>query len=187
MSGSTNEHPTAAPLPRLEEAEGVDLGPGVVEDVAGTRVRVRTKDGGGWAIWAVGYPYRVQPGDTVLCIASGGRRYVIGVIKGSGETALTVPGDLALRAPHGRIELESGRGMRVRAPKVSILTPLLELTAKAVEERFENVERWIEGRLDEEIGSVRSRVLKTYSILAGRIRQRAKGRVKIDGERIDLG
>ncbi|MGH0034729.1 MAG: DUF3540 domain-containing protein [Myxococcota bacterium] len=171
----------------LAAAPGLDLGPGVVEDVAGERVRVRTERGSGWASWAVGYPYSVQPGDTVLCIADGRRRYVIGVLKGSGETTLSVPGDLKLRAPHGHVDIESGRGVRVRAPRVGFVTPLLELTAKLLEERFENVDRWIEGRLDEQIGSVRSRIEKTYSMLAGRIRQRAKGRVKIDGERIDLG
>jgi hypothetical protein len=169
------------------EQEGLHLGPAIVREVAGGRLRVDTEHGDAWATWAVGYPYRPQPGDTVLCIGAAERRYVIGVIKGSGETALSVPGDLKLRAPHGSIDLESGRGVRVRAPRVGIATPLLELSGKLLEERFESVERFVEGTLREQIGRLRSRVHGTYSMLAGRIRQRAKGRVRIDGEHIDLG
>src|SRR3954470_18360721 len=80
------------------------LGPAVVYDVADNRVQLEFPDELPWAVSALAYPYQPCKGDTVLAAGQGRNWYVIGILKGTGKTTLTVPGDFEIRAPKGRIK-----------------------------------------------------------------------------------
>ncbi len=63
-------------------------------------------------------PYEPAIGDRVLDLGQDGAWNVIGVLQGTGKTTLTVPGDLAIRAPAGAIESSSGRAVKIKSPTV---------------------------------------------------------------------
>lgn len=56
---------------------------------------------------------------------------------------LTVPGDLALRAPRGRIQLAAADGVALKGPRVTITADRLEPLARSVVERFGRAARWV--------------------------------------------
>ena len=60
---------------------------------AGPQVLLRLAEDDVWAQMALAYPYQAAVGDTLLAIGQGESWYVIGVIRGTGTSTLTVPGD----------------------------------------------------------------------------------------------
>lgn len=163
------------------------LGPARVGRVAGARVGLDLPDGRVWAQSALGYSYRVTPGDTVLAIGRNGAWFVIGVLEGRGKTTFTAPGDIEFRAPRGRIDLISAEGLRLRSPSVKICSDELEIVARSVRERFNSARRWVKDTFEVRAGRSRTLVEKTHRLMAGRIVERAEGDVKIDGRKIHLG
>lgn len=163
------------------------LGSATVLHAAGGRIKLELPDEHVWAISALAFPYQPVLGDEVLAVGQPGKWYVIGVIKGTGPTTLTAPGDLALAAPRGRITMTAAQGIELRADEVRVAASKLELLAKSVFERFTDATRWVKGVFQFRAGRVRTRVDGTYDLAAERIVERAKKDVKIDGEKIDLG
>lgn len=163
------------------------LGPARVLRVLGHRAQLELPDELVWATVALAYPYQPAPDDSVLAVGQAGTWYVIGVLRGTGTTTLTVPGDLALRAPRGAIELTAAKGVRIKSPVVEVLANKLEILARDVLERFESATRWVKEEFQLRTGQLRTRVESTYDLRAERILERAEGDVKIDGRQIDLG
>jgi hypothetical protein len=163
------------------------LGPARVKQVAGALVALEFPDQVVWARTALAAPYEVAVGDVVLAVGQEEAWYVIGLLQGAGVTTLSVPGDLRIRAPHGTIELNAAKGIRLKSPSVQILTAKLAIVAKAVFERFASATRWIKGIFQLRAGRMRTRVKDAYDLAAGRILERADNEVIIDGEKIHLG
>jgi hypothetical protein len=163
------------------------LGPAAVLRTAGPRVQIELPDSQPWAQLAFAFPYAPDIGDTVLAIGQGDRWYVIGVLKGSGVTHLAVPGDLMLSAPHGRIELSGGRGVRLRGPVVQILAKKMQVAAHSLVERLGRAARTVADTFRLTAGRMRTRVEESYRVDAESISAVAEGDVKIDGRKIHLG
>src|SRR5262245_11277334 len=163
------------------------LGPARVARIAGPKVQLELPDEFAWAQTALAFPYQVVEGDVVLAIGRSGAWYVIGLLSGSGTTTLTVPGDLALRAPCGKIELTAVEGIALKSRRVAVTADKLELLARTVVERFGRAARWVRDTFRLRAGRLRSRVEGDYSLKAGRIREIADAEVKIDGTKIHLG
>jgi hypothetical protein len=140
-----------------------------------------------WAEVAISFPYQVTVGDTVLAVGQDGAWYVIGVIQGTGPTTLTVPGDLRLRAPRGGIELSAGKGVRIKSPRVKLVSGKLEVLAKNAFERFGHATRRVKDAFQLRAGRLRTRVESSYDLGAERILVHADDDVKIDGRKIHLG
>jgi hypothetical protein len=173
-------------LATLEETTTY-VGPARVLAAGGNRAKLELPDQHVWAIVALGGFYRPAVDDVVLAIGQKGAWYVIGVIHGRGPTTLTVPGDLAIRAPRGGIELTAAKGVTVKSPDVTIAADRLELLARSVFERFTDATRWVKAAFQVRAGRVRTRVDGDYDLAADRILERAEHDVKIDGSKIHLG
>ena len=169
------------------EATTSYLGPARVLSIGGNRAELEVQNDHVWATVALGGPYQPAVDDVVLAIAQAREWYVIGVIRGRGTTTLTVPGDLAIRAPRGGIELTAARGVTVKSAEVIIVARRLELIARSVFERFTDATRWITGAFQFRAGRVRTRVDGDYDLVADRILEVAENDVKIDGSKIHLG
>ena len=163
------------------------LGPATVADVAEGRVCVALPEGTRmWALSALGYPYQPSEGDTVLAVSRAEDCYIIGVLKATGPMCFAAPGDLELQAV-GRTTLTAGEQVQVTSPTVRIAATRLEMFAQSVVETFGSAARWVKKTLHLRAGKVRNRVDGECSTRAGRITERAKGEVKIDGRKINLG
>ena len=163
------------------------LGPARVISATSERAKLEVFDERVWAVMTLAGPYQPEADDVVLTIAQAGAWYVIGVIKGKGKTTLTVPGDLEIRAPRGRIELSAAKGVRVKSVEVSIVADRLEVAARSAFERFGEATRWVKEAFQLRAGRVRTCVEEDYDLTADRILQRAEHDVRIDGSKIHLG
>jgi hypothetical protein len=163
------------------------LGPATVLHCAPGRLKIELPAEQAWATSALPVPYQPVAGDIVLAIGHSGEWYVIGLLKGSGPTVLTVPGDFEVRAPRGRICLSASTGVELRSDEVRVTTRRLEMLAHTVFERFSDATRWVKGTFQLRSGRLRTRVEGTYDLGADRIVERASKDVKIDGTKIHLG
>jgi hypothetical protein len=163
------------------------LGPATVVRAAQGRVKLQLPDGCRWAQCALAFTYQPVAGDIVLAIGHSGLWYVIGLLTGTGPSNLTVPGDLEIRAPRGRISLTAATAVELRGHEVRVSANRLEVLAETVFERLSEVTRWVKGTFQLRVGRLRTRVDGTYDVGAGRIVERARRDVKIDGEKIHLG
>lgn len=163
------------------------LGPARVLATTRDRARLQLPDGPIWARIAMPGPYRLAADDVALAIAQAGQCYVVGVIEARGRTELTVPGDLHIRAPFGRIELSAAKGVQLKGADVSIVADRLEIAARSVLERFTRATRWVRETLQLRAGRVRTQVEGDHELVADRILQSAERDVRIDGRKIHLG
>lgn len=163
------------------------IGPATVLALDGQRVRISIGEGEVWAVMALAFPYRPEPGDTVLAAGQEEAWYVIGVLKGRGVSSFVAPADLEFRAPNGSIGLVAAEGVRIEAPEVELRADRLELAARSVFERFVRAYRRVAEAFHLRAGSVRTVVDESWDVRAGRITERATGDVRIDGEKIHLG
>lgn len=139
---------------RTEPAEArPSLGPAEVTRVSPHEVEVRLKNGAvARARMALAYAYDPRPGDEVLVIGDADGHYVIGVLHGTGRTALEIPGDVELRAVGGTLRLAGDKGVEVDGPEMAVRVGRLQVIAGAVVERFT---------------SLRQRVVELLSVHAG--------------------
>ncbi len=153
----------------------------------GSRIVISMQDREVPATLAIAYPYQPVEGDLVLAIGQDEKYFVIGVIQGTGKCRFTAPGDIEFNAPRGQISLLSSRGVQIQGPQVSIKANKFEVLARSVMEKFGEVTRWISGTCQLRAKRMRSVIEEKYSLRAGRIVQRAKKDVRIDGKKINLG
>jgi len=181
------------PAPKADSAElslqGEQpfLGPAQVVAIAGSTVQLETSTGTRTATMALAQAYSAVVGDTVLAISRGEDWYVIGVIAGRGTTTFTAPGDIEFHAPCGRIEMLAKEGVFLKSDLGEIVATKLELTARHVFERFNDVTQWITETLHRRIGRMHTKVEGDYDLKAGRITELADEDVTIDGKTIHLG
>ena len=109
------------------------------------------------------------------------------VLETSGKATITVPANLEISAPNGRIEIKSGKGISLRSPVIRIAGVVLDMLARTSRERFGRVSTWVKDGVRLQAGRVRTIVASDYRVSAGKIVERAKGPVRIDGQKIGLG
>jgi Protein of unknown function (DUF3540) len=164
------------------------LGPAEVLEVETDAVRVRLPGGAVVpAELAMALAYEPVVGDRLLVIGRGADHYVIGVLHGNGRTALTVQGDVDLRAANGRLRLSGDLGVEILGPELEVRTGKLEVVADAAVQRFT---------------SLYQRVTKLFSIRAAQAHTvidgaqvtqareatiQTEGTMTINGQEINLG
>lgn len=163
------------------------LGPATVLAVSDTHVDIAVPEGRRTALVAISQSYAPVVGDTVLAVCREEEWFAIGLIRGSGTTTLTAPGDVELQAPEGRIEMVARDGVFLESDLVEIVATRIELTGRHLVERFHSVTQWITGALHRRLGRMHTTVEGGYELRAGRITEIADGDVMIDGTTIHLG
>jgi len=136
---------------------------------------------------ALAHWYEPAVGDTVLALGQAGRHYVVGVVKATGPLRMTVPADVEIRAPRGRIALSARHGVDIEADEVGVTANRLTVVAQTLVERVGDATRWVRGACQLRAGRLRLAVEDDYRLKAARISQRADRDVKIDGSSIHLG
>jgi hypothetical protein len=171
--------PRPAPSEYLGPAEVVSVSAGAAEvelpggDVAHARL-------------ALAFPYRPEPGDTLLVVGRDEAFYVIGVLDGTGATELSLPGDVAIRAS-GALHLEGATGVDIRGPEVSLDAGKLRVAADAMVQKLGSLYQRVSA-----LWSVRAR--DAEALIEGSSLTRAKTAailtdetMSINGKQIHLG
>jgi hypothetical protein len=164
------------------------LGPATVLEASPSEVSARLPGGDlVRARLAMAFTYEPRQGDEVLVIGNDAGHYVIGVLHGTGRTALAFQGDVEVRAVDGVLSLAGDKGVRVASPDVEISAGKLSVFAGAVMQR---------------LASLRQHVTELFSLRAGQSHQIVDGasfsqsksatilteeKVTINGKEIHLG
>jgi hypothetical protein len=161
------------------------------------RVEVRLPSGErAWARLAITGPYFAAVSDEVLIIGNDlDELYVIGVLRGTGPTKISVPGDLAIEAPNGSIRLHAAKpieiGSKVKvevaASRVAVRADRLDFFAKRTVQKFTNAYTWVSQLFQLKSGRTRAVADEGYLIKAGRMHVKTKGNCVINSETIHLG
>jgi hypothetical protein len=109
------------------------LGPAVVAAIEPGGVEARLPSGACVrAALALALPYRPAIDDVVLVIGRDDAHYVVGVLRGSGETALAFEGDVTLHAVRGRLRLTGDEGVEVQGKELEILVSAFKVVADSM-------------------------------------------------------
>lgn len=164
------------------------LGPADVTGVGAGSVEATLP--GGRAItarMALAVPYQPVVGDLLLVIGRGEDHYVIGVLRGQGQTRLALQGDVDLHAADGTLRLSADKGVRISGPEVGIETRRLGVVAGALVEHFASAVRRVTGLLSVQAGDA-------HTIAGGTILQQSKSAsilteetVAVNGRQVHLG
>lgn len=171
----------------VSQGESMLLLPATVVAVEGRRVRVGLPDRDTWARLAVTFGYCPTPGDEVLALGQGDAWYVVGVLESTAPALLAFPGDVDLVAPGGRLNLASGKGITIDAPRVELKADRLEMTARTLFQRLTNCYQWVEELWQARARRTRTVVEESAELQAGRVVTRARQDVTINGDKIYLG
>lgn len=142
MTPTTNEAPrNTGPLGLFAAGTAVDyLGPATVRHVAGSAIDVELGDGRAVAVrLALTMPYQPAENDVLLVIGGPSGHYVIGVLHGTGQTSIAVPGDLDIRAVGGSLRLGADKGVVLEGDTVEMRANRLQVMAGAVVEKFDTL------------------------------------------------
>jgi hypothetical protein len=164
------------------------LGPAEALDVERGSVRVELPDGTVvGARMALAVRYEPAPGDTLLVIAKNGDAYVIGVLHGSGHTALTLPGDVDLHAAGGVLRLSGDRGVELHGPEVEVVANKLRVVADAALHRFASLCQRVTGLFTAHAGDAHTIVDGTQLTQAKTATLLTEEVVTINGKQVHLG
>ncbi|MEZ4296624.1 MAG: DUF3540 domain-containing protein [Polyangiaceae bacterium] len=180
----------AEPLSGRRPLAGRDdyLGPAEVTRVSAGSVEVKLPSGGTVpAQMALAVPYKSVVGDVLLVIGKGDDHYVIGVLRGKGQTRLTLQGDVDLHAMDGTLSLSADKGVRISGPEVGIETRRLGVVAGALVEHLTSAVRRVTGLLSVQAGDA-------HTVAQGTILQQSKSAsilteetVAVNGRQVHLG
>lgn len=170
-----------------EATAAVYCGPAIVLAVDQSSVKLQLPGREARAELALAYPYQPRPNDLVLALGvADGDVYVVGVLQGKGRTHIRVDGNLDIEAS-GQVTVRGGTGVALEGKHVAVSAERYELFARSVIERLGDVHRWAKGIITTFAERTRTVVQQNATLSAGRIVEKAKQDVVIDGERIRLG
>lgn len=182
--------PKATSRAESKAAEGHEdyLGPADVMEVGAGNVVVALPGGRAVTAWmALAVPYQPVTGDVLLVIGRGGSHYVIGVLRGKGQTRLSFQGNVDLHAADGTLRLSADRGVQIAGPEVGIETRRLGVIAGTLVEHLSSVFRRVTGLLSVQAGD-------THTIADGTILSQSKTAsilteetVTVNGKQVHLG
>jgi hypothetical protein len=164
------------------------LGPAVVTDASPQAVQARLPDGSCVrAEMALAFPYEPRTEDVVLVIGRGDAHYVIGVIRGAGETRLSFQGNVDLRAVGGTLTLSGDSGVKVRGKELEILAGAVKVVADSMVQKLSSAYQRVTGLLSVRAG-------ESHTIVDGASTSRSKSgvilteeKMTINGKQIFLG
>jgi hypothetical protein len=156
------------------------LGPATVTTVGAGELGARLPSGTVVrAELALAFPYRPASEDVVLVIGRGDAHYVIGVLRGSGETALSFDGDVSLRAVRGKLRLTGDEGVEVQGRELEILVGTFKVIADSMVQKATSAYQRITGLL-------RLRAGESQTMIDGTSSSRAKNAVMLTEEKMTL-
>lgn len=158
----------------------------VIED-NGNTVRVIIDETACTARKAMPVAYDAEPGDTLLVAQQGAQAFVIGVLAGQGCTRIGNDGDIELVSRRGSIRLRAGQSIDLVTRKAHLHCLSLEVITDTLVEKASQVSRWVTGLLHTRAARTRTEVSHSAEMMAENISLKAKEKVRVDGERIDLG
>jgi hypothetical protein len=164
------------------------LGPAVVTEVGPADVEARLPSGAVVrAELALAFPYRPAAEDVVLIIGRDEGHYVIGVLRGAGETTLAFEGDVSVRAIHGKLRLTGDDGVEVQGRELEILVGAFKVVADSMVQKVTSAYQRISGVL-------RVRAGESQTIVDGTSTSKSKNgvilteeKMTINGKQIYLG
>jgi hypothetical protein len=164
------------------------LGPADVNSVSAHEVLVTLSDGEVVrAELAFALPYAPAVGDTLLVIGRGARHYAIGVIRGSGQTDLSIQGNVQLRAVSGKLSLAGDEGVEIRGRQLDVYTGALRMIARDVFQTFESVCQHVTSLLRVHAGESQTLVDKGTYTQAKSAAILTEEAVRINGREIHIG
>jgi hypothetical protein len=165
----------------------VTLAPATVVATQGRKLTVQMPEGEVTAENALAFPYQPVKGDTLLVIGQGQNHFAIGVLAAQGDMTIAFPANAVFAAPRGEIKFKSGKAIDLHSPNVRLRAGKLEMIAKTISEKADNVYRIVRKLLKLDAGRTHTTVEETAQTNAGRYVVKAKQDVKMDGEKIYLG
>jgi hypothetical protein len=174
---------------RVAQADPRDyLGPAVVTAASAGEVKARLPGGAVVrAELALAFPYRPAAEDVVLVIGRGEAHYVIGVLRGAGETTLAFEGDVNLRAVRGKLRLTGDEGVQVQGREMEILVDAVKVVAGSMVQKLTSAYQRVSGLLQVRAG-------ESQTIVDGTSMSKAKDgvilteeKMTINGKQIYLG
>lgn len=178
---------------------GTYLGPARITPAEGPRGKVHVRLPSGdeaWARVALAGTYEPAAGDEVLVIGQDtSELFVIGVLRGSGRTTLSVPGDLAIIARQGGITLSARRGVQIKseqaieaeAPLVRLKAGKLETVATRIVQTAHELYGWFTGLWQLKSHRLRAVADTTAHLKGEEMHIRANKEVYVNGETVNLG
>jgi hypothetical protein len=172
--------PAAAPREYLGPAEVIEAGAGEIEARLPNGAAVRAE-------LALAFPYRPAAGDVVLVIGRGDAHYVIGVLRGAGETTLAFEGNVNLRAVGGRLNLRGDDGVQVEGRELAVLVSAFKVVAESITQKAASAYQRVTGLLSVRAGESHTLVdgASTAKSKSGVILTEEK--MTINGKQIFLG
>lgn len=181
-------HSTARKIDQVIASAGSYLGPAQVTEVFAGAVEVELRAGArARAELALAFPYVPARGDVLLVIGQGDEHWVIGVLHGTGRTALVFPGDVELRAVGGTVALSGDHGVAIDGPEVRVRAGTLKAVAETVVERFTSVFQRVTGALNVRAGQAHTLVDDTAVTTAKSAAILTEEAMSINGKEIHLG
>ena len=169
-------------------ADGVYLGPAHVMRSGNREVRVRLETGDVVdAQLAMALPYISVEGDVVLVTGRDERHYVLGVLSGSGQTALHFRGDVDLRSIGGNVTIHADKGVKLQGDEVAIEARQMSVVADALVQRFNSVMQRVRGLFSSRVKQAQLIVDETAFSKAKSATLLTEESVVINGEQIHLG
>lgn len=164
------------------------LGPAEVVsvEVPFVEVEIPGRPGPARAELALAFPYVPRRGDTLLVIGKADAHYVIGVLRGTGQSQFSLPGDVGLHAG-GSLHLSADKEITVRSAEVEVQAGKLRMLAGAAMQTFNSVYQRVK-----ELYSVHAG--ESHTLVEGAAYSQSKsaaivteGTVTINGDEIHLG
>ena len=135
------------------------------------------------AEWALPYSYSPVRGDSVVVYALGERRFVTAVLSGRGRSTVAFRGACGIGAAGGQLMLRGDRGVRLRAPRVSLLARVgFETVASSLVSKCRELCCTVFGRRAMRAGACTRVVDGQDRVVAGSSSRVARRSVKIDGD-----
>jgi len=179
---------TAHAFVETNERGALDFGPAEVVALEPRGARVRVEDGREvLAISAFVVAYEPAIGDELLVVGSGDRYFAIGVVRGAGKLALSIDGDVDLRAKGGELRLSGDKGVRIAGEEIDVVATKLKLAAGAALETFASLVTRVSGVLSVHAKDAHTVVDNASLTTAKRAAITTEETVTINGKQVHLG
>jgi len=136
---------------------------------------------------ALAFPYAPAMGDVLLVIGKGEEYYVIGVLHGTGRSALSFQGAVDLRAVGGPLTLSSDQGVAIRGPELEVEAGKLRMVAGSVVQKFTSLLQRVRGALNVHAGQAHTVVEERSFMTAKNASIITEETMSINGSEIHLG
>lgn len=163
------------------------LGPAIVLEVNGARVKVLFEGNEVEAVNALAFPFGPKQGDHLLVIGQEEGFYVIGVLHAQGDMTLTFPGNVRFHTPRGGVLFSAQQPIELQAPEVKVSAGKWTVVAQTLSEKVTSAFRWVKDLASLKAGRQRNHVEGACYERAERRVIKAKKDVRVNGDRIHLG